>query len=91
MPAQKNLRVLRFAEVRQKTGLGRDSIYRLPKTGGFPRPFKLSLRASGWYEHEIDEWIEKRAATRDNGTAPVVTPPPNKVTRAPARRPRRAA
>ena len=57
-------RVLRLPQVEEKTGLGHDSIYRLGREGSFPRPIKLSERASGWLEHEIDEWLEQRAAAR---------------------------
>lgn len=58
-------RILRLPQVQEKTGLGHDSIYRLGREGDFPRPLKLSERASGWLEHEIDAWLEKRAAARE--------------------------
>lgn len=52
-----------------KTGLGRDSIYRGAREGWFPKPVKLSERASAWIESEIDEVIEKRAALREQASA----------------------
>jgi prophage regulatory protein len=61
----KSRRILRLPGVIQKSGIQRDSIYRLAKSGQFPRPVKLSERASGWFEDEIDAWLEKRAAERD--------------------------
>lgn len=67
MKAEKSRRVLRLPQVITKTGLGRDSIYRLgrdPKSG-FPKPIKLSERASAWFEDELDLFLEKRAAERD--------------------------
>ena len=48
-------RVLRVAEVCARTGLCRDD---------FPAPIQLSPGAIGWLEHEIDEWIARRAAER---------------------------
>jgi prophage regulatory protein len=53
-------RMLRLPQVIQLTGLGRDSIYRLGNTGQFPRPRKISERASAWREDEIQKWIESR-------------------------------
>lgn len=53
-------RMLRLPQVIQLTGLGRDSIYRLGSAGHFPRPRKLSERASAWREDEIQKWIESR-------------------------------
>lgn len=45
-------------------GLGRDTVYRLVREGKFPKPIKLSARASGWYEHEVVAWGQQRAALR---------------------------
>ena len=64
-------RVLRLPAVQSLTGLGRDSIYRLSKDGSpaaFPKPFKISQRASGWYEHEVLAYLEERAALRSGGS-----------------------
>jgi prophage regulatory protein len=62
-------RILRLPEVCERTGLGRDSVYRLASEGRFPRPLKLSSRASGWIEGEVSGWIERRAAERESVTA----------------------
>lgn len=64
MSVPKSRRVLRLPAIESKSGLKRDSIYRLAREGKFPRPIKLSERASGWFEDEIDAWLEKRAAER---------------------------
>lgn len=61
-PAQR--RVLRLPKVIDKVGLGRDSVYRGVREGWFPKPIKLGERASGWLEHELDAFLEKRAAER---------------------------
>lgn len=53
-------RILRLADVRACTGLGRSSIYRLMSEGRFPPPVKLTDRAVGWREEEITTWIQSR-------------------------------
>lgn len=62
-------RFLRLPAVVEKTGLGRDSVYRLGKHGGFPRPVKISERASAWLESEVDAWCAQRLAERDTSSA----------------------
>lgn len=62
-------RALRLKDVIRKVGLGRDSIYRGAKEGWFPKPIKLSERASAWFEDEIDAFLEKRGAERDQQAA----------------------
>lgn len=58
-------RILRLPQTIEKTGLGRDSIYRGGRDGWFPKPIKISERASGWFEDEIDAYLERRAALRE--------------------------
>ena len=62
-------RILRLPRVLDKTGLGRDSIYRLAREGRFPKPIKLSTQASGWFEDEVDAFLATRAAERDGVAA----------------------
>lgn len=57
-------KILRLPGVREKTGLGRDSIYRGCREGWFPKPVMLTARASGWFEDEIDAWLAERAEAR---------------------------
>lgn len=61
--------VLRFAEVKQKTGLCRAHVHALAAQGRFPKPLKLvpGGRASGWLLSEINQWIADRAAARESG------------------------
>jgi prophage regulatory protein len=58
--AEHAVRMLRLRDVIEITGLKRDSIYRLAAAGKFPRPRKLSERASAWNSREIQAWIESR-------------------------------
>jgi prophage regulatory protein len=53
-------RFLRLPEVKNRTGYGRASIYRLIAAEKFPRPYSLGARAVAWLESDIDAWIESR-------------------------------
>lgn len=61
--------ILRIADVRSRTGLGRSSIYAAIKAGEFPKPVSLSGRRSvGWIASEIEAWIQARIkASRKSG------------------------
>ena len=62
---QSGIRVIRKAELEQKTGLSAMQIGRLEKDGDFPRRIRLGANSVGWIELEVDEWITRRAAERD--------------------------
>jgi prophage regulatory protein len=64
MDSKTAARVLRLPATMQKVGLGRDAIYRGAREGWFPKPLKISDRASGWLESELDQFIASRAAAR---------------------------
>jgi prophage regulatory protein len=51
------LRLLRFVEVRQRTGLSRSTIWRMERSGVFPRRVKVSVNVVAWREDEVTEWI----------------------------------
>lgn len=53
-------RVLRMKEVKVRVGLGRSTIYAEMKAGRFPRSMKLSTRTSGWFESDINQWLNDR-------------------------------
>jgi prophage regulatory protein len=62
-PAQ---RIIKLPELKNQTGKSRSSIYDTlnPKSprydASFPRPVKLGARAIGFYESEVQAWIESR-------------------------------
>ena len=60
----KNLRILRRKELKAKVGYSPAHIDRMEKAGLFPRRVELGPGAVGWIEHEVDAWIEARAAER---------------------------
>ncbi|WP_336098920.1 helix-turn-helix transcriptional regulator [Roseovarius sp. CH_XMU1461] len=53
-------KILRCREVQEIIGLSRSTIYRMIGRGDFPPPQKLGLRAIGWRESAISEWVEGR-------------------------------
>ena len=55
------LRFIRFATVRDRTGLSRSTIWRLERQGAFPKHRRISTNAVGWLEQEINEWVLWRA------------------------------
>ncbi len=54
-------RLIGIAEVCRRTGRSKASInrYLMRPELGFPKPVRLGPRDRGWYEDEIDRWIEK--------------------------------
>lgn len=59
------MRLIRLPQVKDMTGLGRSSVYKLMAENSFPKPVTLIGRASAWVEGEVIEWIEERVAERD--------------------------
>jgi prophage regulatory protein len=51
------MRVLRLAEVIEKTGLARSTIYKYADLGRFPRPISLVGASVGWLEAEVAFWL----------------------------------
>lgn len=59
-PLPSQSRVLRLKEVCKVTGLGRSFIYQLQAEQRFPHSIKLGVRAVGWLEGEVQEWLNTR-------------------------------
>jgi prophage regulatory protein len=55
-----SLQISKLRQVSNQTGLSEPTIYRLVKEKKFPPPIKLGMRASGWVQADIDEWLEAR-------------------------------
>lgn len=45
---------------------GKVQLWRLEKAGKFPKRVALSPSRIAWIESEVDAWIKKRVAARDN-------------------------
>ena len=64
-----NEKILRLPDVKQKTGLGRSSIYMKESEGNFPARINLGARSVGWLESEVCAWINARiSASRTSRT-----------------------
>jgi prophage regulatory protein len=59
-------RLLSYDELKSK-GIhhSKTQIWRLEKTGAFPRRVQLTPGRVGWLEGEIDQWIESKIAERN--------------------------
>jgi prophage regulatory protein len=52
--------IIRRKQVEARTGLSRSTIYLRVSEGSFPKPVNLGVRAVGWIEAEISEWLAQR-------------------------------
>ena len=59
------MRVLRLADVMEKTGRARSTIYKYVDLGRFPRPISLGGKSVGWIDSEIHEWLQEKQVERD--------------------------
>jgi prophage regulatory protein len=64
--------LVRLPVVVKATGLSRATLYRLARTGAFPRPRKLGERASAWIWGDIVAWINSRPLS--NNTPGISSP-----------------
>ena len=51
------IRILRRPQVEARTGLSRSTSYAKISAHSFPKSVRLSVRAAGWIESEIDSWL----------------------------------
>lgn len=58
-----NLTILRRREVECIIKLSRSTIYNLMAKGEFPKPIKLGVRAVGWLESDISDWLNQRSSS----------------------------
>jgi prophage regulatory protein len=65
VPISTEHRLLRRAEVEQKTGLKHAHIYNLMKEGKFPKTLRVGVRAVRWDSAEVDQWVAERRKERD--------------------------
>lgn len=60
LPLDRRDKILRRREVEDLTGLTRSVLYRLIKSGDFPRQRQLSVSTVGWLESDVLAWILER-------------------------------
>ena len=51
---------LRWATVKQVSGLSRVTIWRMERNAKFPRRRQLSANSVGWLKSEVDAWVTSR-------------------------------
>jgi prophage regulatory protein len=60
MQGARRRRIIRKKALREKVPLSDSQIWRLEQQDKFPRRIQLGPMAVGWYEDEVDDWIETR-------------------------------
>ncbi|MEJ0039289.1 MAG: AlpA family transcriptional regulator [Gammaproteobacteria bacterium] len=65
-----NARILRLPQVCAMTGLGRSMIYQMEAERRFPPRVNIGVRAVGWVESEVQEWLRRRIESRRAQCAP---------------------
>ena len=53
-------RVIRLPDVMRQTGLSKSEIHALMTRGLIPQSIKIEPRATGWYEDEVQHYINTR-------------------------------
>ncbi len=54
-------------QVSARCQLARTTVYRLMRSGEFPEPVRVGVRAVRWREAEIDEWLASRPRSSGDG------------------------
>jgi prophage regulatory protein len=57
---ENEVRLLRFKQINEMTGLPKSSVYALIKKGEFPSPIPITPQTVGWISTEVSEWIASR-------------------------------
>ena len=68
--------LIKLSRVQEITALSHTSVYRKIQANTFPKPIKLGLRASGWVEKEVYNWVETQITkSRPNANNPEAIKP----------------
>ena len=62
---QQPVSMLRLKQLRERTGLGRSTLYERIRTGAWTAPVPLGPRAVGWPSHEVETLIAAQIAGAD--------------------------
>ncbi len=65
-------KILRPKEVFERVKKSRVTLWRNVRAGTFPPPIQLGPNSIGWYEHEIEHWLESRPRRTYGVEAPYV-------------------
>jgi prophage regulatory protein len=58
------MNIIRPSEVFAKVGLSRSTVWRMERAGDFPARIQLSVKAVGYDETAIKDWLAKRGVVR---------------------------
>jgi prophage regulatory protein len=64
---EKSDRVLRKPELLGRLQLSDATVWRMERAGRFPQRIQLGGNSVGWFESEINEWLEQRGNARPKG------------------------
>ena len=64
-------KILRLPAVKNRTGLSRSTIYHQISECLFPKPINLGVRAVGWLESDIENWLVSRVEESRNLVASI--------------------
>jgi len=56
------MRVIRYPELFKMVPLCRSQIWRLEKSGDFPRSIPLGGNSKGWFYSDVEAWLNERRA-----------------------------
>jgi len=62
LPVAPPLQILRLQQVCRMTGLSRSLVYQMEAEQRFPKRIRLTERAVGWIEGEVQGWLAERVA-----------------------------
>ena len=63
--AEKRERIIRKNELLKMIGLSDATVWRMEKAGTFPKRLRLGGNSCGWFESEINGWMEQLSAARE--------------------------
>ena len=52
-------KILRLPDVIDRVGFSRSTIYEFVSKGRFPAPVRIGIRAVGWLDSDINDWINQ--------------------------------
>lgn len=61
----KPVRLVRLSEILRRVPYSEAHIWRLERSGKFPRRAQLGANRVAWVEAEIDEWLNAKVKERD--------------------------
>lgn len=67
--AENKVRLIRRAEVMERVGLSKSSIYKRMTAKQFPKPVSIGGGRVAWVESDINNWIAQRLTDAGHQTA----------------------